>query len=113
MQEENVPFVKNPVGVFSRTASHVCPNHVGPVSGSCTQTVSHTGVGYSILHLIPGVPFLMLAIPVVLAVYAAIDMRRRGQSAILWGALVFLGSYVGLIVWLIARRKYPPALAVS
>lgn len=65
---------------------------------------------------IPFFPFvslgLMTVLHLALAVWIGLDARKRGMNGILWGALVFVASIVGVIVYLIVASS-PPARAWS
>lgn len=49
---------------------------------------------------------VIIAGPVLLGVLAARDMNNRAQPGWLYGLLAFTGP-IGLIVWLVARRRHP------
>jgi signal peptidase I len=39
--------------------------------------------------------------------WAAYDAARRGRSWYVWSRIVFFGAIVGLVAWLVARRRAP------
>jgi len=53
----------------------------------------------------------VLVVPVVallgLAVWAALDMRRRAQPGWLWGLLIFFAPVLGVLLWLALRNNWP------
>jgi RNA polymerase subunit RPABC4/transcription elongation factor Spt4 len=49
--------------------------------------------------------FVILWIAVIVWVYK--DAERRGMSGVLWALLVFIGSIVGLLIFLIVRQDHP------
>ncbi|MBQ2120555.1 MAG: zinc ribbon domain-containing protein [Peptococcaceae bacterium] len=51
--------------------------------------------------------FLNLLIPICIGVYVYRDARARGMEPVLWTlAAVLIPSFIGLIIYLIARTKY-------
>jgi hypothetical protein len=51
--------------------------------------------------------FLVLWIVVIVWVYR--DAERRGMNGVLWALLVFIGSIIGLLIYLIVRSDVLPA----
>ena len=49
----------------------------------------------------------LISAPIILGVLAAQDMAKRGQSGLLYGALVLFALPVGLAFWVYGRRKFP------
>jgi hypothetical protein len=90
----------------------------GPEGGPSSTTECHPVPGNAISCVTSaahntGVPpllwvFLIFWVAgILLALYAASDMNRRGQSGCLWGALVMFGGWIGIFFWLNQRRQYP------
>ena len=85
-----------PLGIFPG-AWHLTKSHA--ING-----IAHSGplrflglTSYSFLPLI----LLILWIAVVVWVYR--DAEERGMNGVLWGLLVFIGSIIGLLIYLIVR----------
>jgi len=51
-------------------------------------------------------PVLILS-SAVMAGFAAVDAARRGRSWYVWSRIVFLTNIIGLLVWLVMRRRWP------
>lgn len=63
---------------------------------------SNAGMLFTLIVLI-----FYLAIPVCIGVYVYRDARDRGMEAVLWTLVtVLVPSFIGLIIYLIARTKY-------
>jgi RNA polymerase subunit RPABC4/transcription elongation factor Spt4 len=73
------------------------------------------GITFDAWHFRPWFPFfpiwgmslffVILWIAVIVWVYK--DAERRGMSGLLWSLLVFFGSVVGLLIFLIVRQDHP------
>jgi hypothetical protein len=104
-------------GILAQTGQPVFPVG-GPDGGTASNTVCRSVAGNAVSCATTygqhsGVPpFLWIFVAfwmagILLALYAANDMSRRGQSGRLWGALVIFGGWIGIIFWLSQRRQYP------
>ena len=68
-----------------------------------SEEATAAGCGCGILFLI--LILVNLAIAIILMVWVAKDAKARGESAALWVLLMFFLSWLGLIIWLLARPK--------
>jgi hypothetical protein len=58
----------------------------------------------------PLIPFTLLCfLWLIVVVWVFRDAEKRGMSGILWGLLVFVGNFVGLLIYLIVRSDNLPA----
>jgi len=48
---------------------------------------------------------LSVAMPILIGVFVYKDARKRNMDAVLWTLLAVLGSYIGLIIYLVVRNK--------
>jgi hypothetical protein len=76
------------------------------------------GLFYSVAGLERLIPLLiMFVLWGAVSVWVYHDAERRGHSGLLWGLFVFIGSIIGLIIYLILRvsspESGPPALAAG
>jgi len=62
-----------------------------------------------ILFLAPflGVALIVIAVWVYVLYYVYKDSRRRGMNTTLWLLLIWFTGILGLIIYLVARRKHP------
>ena len=88
---------------------------------SCSRMFLHdflgmeTGAGatsmlfaeHSLIRMVP--LLIMSALWAAIALWTYYDAEKRGMSGLLWGLLVFFGSIVGLIIYLIVRSTSGPA----
>jgi protein-S-isoprenylcysteine O-methyltransferase Ste14 len=73
----------------------------GPqVGASEHDTSTAVGIGFLGVGLLAAVSFLILLWAVV------IDAEEYGRSPLLWGLAVFLTNYIGLVAWLVRRRRW-------
>jgi hypothetical protein len=86
---------------------------------SCSRMLMHdflgleSGAGTAMLFHHDGiarmVPLLIMSVLwAAVALWTYYDAERRGMSGLLWGLLVFFGSIVGLIIYLIVRSTSGP-----
>ncbi|UCE07037.1 MAG: zinc ribbon domain-containing protein [bacterium] len=65
-------------------------------------------------HFAPLVPLLLLLIIWLIVVFWVYrDAERRGMNGVLWALLIFVGNFVGLIIYLIVRSEEFPRLAAA
>lgn len=57
--------------------------------------------------VVAAVALALVLLPVILGVVAARDMRRRGESPLVWGLVVALLPLLGVALWLSLRNTYP------
>ncbi len=81
---------------------------LGLESGSGTAMLFHD---YGIARMVP--LLIMSALWAAVALWTFYDAERRGMSGLLWGLLVFFGSIVGLIIYLIVRTTSGPETDVA
>ncbi len=56
-----------------------------------------------ILPLFFGIAILWLAVPALVAQ----DAQRHGESGLLWWLLTMFGGVIGIVAWLVVRRRLP------
>lgn len=67
------------------------------------------------IRFAPLFPLLLLTILwLIVVVWVYRDAERRGMNGILWALLIFVGNFVGLIIYLIVRNEeFPGRLATE
>lgn len=57
-------------------------------------------------HFAPLFPLLLLLILwIIVVIWVYRDAERRGMNGVLWALLIFVGNFVGLIIYLIVRNE--------
>jgi hypothetical protein len=83
-----------PVSVFMQSRSQ---------DGEAAAGCAACGAGVGVMILIP---IVMIALSFALLIWVARDAKARGlDNAILWMALVFFTSIIGLIIYIFARPQ--------
>ncbi|MDQ7053275.1 MAG: zinc ribbon domain-containing protein [candidate division KSB1 bacterium] len=58
-------------------------------------------------------PLFMLGLTLLISIWVFVDAEKRGMNGWLWGLLAFVGSFIGLIVYLLARSSQPATAPVG
>jgi len=65
-------------------------------------------------HFAPLFPLLLLLVIWLIVVFWVYrDAERRGMNGVLWALLIFVGNFVGLIIYLIVRNEEFPRLVAA
>ncbi len=53
------------------------------------------------------IPLIIFIVIILLAIWVYRDAESRGMSGVLWLIVVLVGSWIGLIIYLVIRRDHP------
>ena len=92
--------------LFYGTPLFIMIRHFGPFFNSPRPGAFHFGGGpLPFTFLTTMLPWLLMLFTIIMSIWVVMDAEKHGMNGLLWGLLVFVGSFVGLIVYLLVRSN--------